>query len=62
MENNTDYKRAFDLLTNYLARKRAEELRKDENGAAERAWALELAYAYAQGVAESQGFRLPELI
>lgn len=57
-----DYKHAFTMLTNFLARKRAEELRKDTNSAAERAWAYELAYAYAEGVAESQGARLPELI
>lgn len=57
-----DYKHAYKMLTGFLARKRAEELQRGTGSAAERAWAYELAYAYAEGVAESQGVRLPELI
>jgi hypothetical protein len=57
-----DYEQAFKLLVNHLARRRAEELRKDTNGASERAWAYELAYAFAEGVIQSQGGHLPELI
>lgn len=57
-----DYEQAFRLLVNHLARRRAEELRKDTNGSCERAWAYELAYAFAEGVIQSQGGHLPELI
>ena len=57
-----DYEQAFKLLVNHLARRRSEELSKDTNGAAERAWAYELAYAFAEGVIQSQGGHLPELI
>lgn len=65
-EREFDWQRAFFQLTGYLARKRKEELARvhpDErwNVAAERAWALECAYAYASGIAEASGTKLPDL-
>lgn len=50
-----EYKHAFMTLCRFLLRSRDMELAKDENSAAERAYALDAAYSFSQGVAEMIG-------
>ena len=60
-EDAIDYEGAFSLLTNRIKQRHTEELRKNTDSSRERAWALEMTYAFAEGLAEAMGFELPEL-
>ena len=52
---------AFLLLCRHIRREHARELKSEQPFAADRAEALERAYAYAMGVAEDRGIDLPEI-